>query len=372
MFNFKLSFSSDMDTLYNDFELMKSIYSDSIEVIEDDMASERLIFKITIKEEYDIDDSMAALVKELKFDELFVDCNHIGLPWRVTFTYAKGDIFIECFIFWLKKQPDYFNNFNLNDNFYQESIFFSMMDLFRQNLPIPDKNVILNWLQEMKEKAVITHLDIYSLYDKSNISLNKEHDLLEQFENNLTDKDCDEEEAGLDVLKSRSAKILEKNLKKQQQKTETVKDNENTKTELYTKFFDEGGVVGEIISDRGSTFQAHGIRITNQDDVKKYLDYLRSNNKIFKATHNIYAYRISDTGSNNNKNGVTEGFDDDGEDGAGIRLLGILQKLKVVNTFIVVSRWFGGTLLGNDRYKHINDTAKNLILKNKSKFDFND
>lgn len=30
---------------------------------------------------------------------------------------------------------------------------------------------------------------------------------------------------------------------------------------------------------------------------------------------------------------------------------------------VVVSRWFGGTLLGSDRFKHINTAGRNAIVK---------
>lgn len=137
-----------------------------------------------------------------------------------------------------------------------------------------------------------------------------------------------------------------------------------------------GGIQGEVISDRGSSFQAHCIKLTNQNDIKTYLSYLKSNNKIQKAAHNIVAYRIQNkTKSFKNSSleeNVIEGFDDDGEDGAGIRLLGFIQKMKLINILVVVSRWFGGTLLGNDRFKHINDCLKLTINAKKSSFEFTD
>ena len=40
-----------------------------------------------------------------------------------------------------------------------------------------------------------------------------------------------------------------------------------------------------------------------------------------------------------------------GEHGAGSRLLHLLQITDIVNVMVVVSRWFGGILLGPDRFK---------------------
>lgn len=37
--------------------------------------------------------------------------------------------------------------------------------------------------------------------------------------------------------------------------------------------------------------------------------------------------------------------------------------MDVWNIVVVVSRWFGGTLLGSDRFKHINTAGRNAIVK---------
>ena len=55
--------------------------------------------------------------------------------------------------------------------------------------------------------------------------------------------------------------------------------------------------------------------------------------------------------------------DDDGEDAAGGRLLHLLEMKKANNVCVVVTRWYGGTLLGPDRFKHISNCAR-LVLEN--------
>ena len=35
--------------------------------------------------------------------------------------------------------------------------------------------------------------------------------------------------------------------------------------------------------------------------------------------------------------------------------------MDVNNTLVVVTRWYGGTHLGGDRWKHINNSARNAI-----------
>jgi putative IMPACT (imprinted ancient) family translation regulator len=55
--------------------------------------------------------------------------------------------------------------------------------------------------------------------------------------------------------------------------------------------------------------------------------------------------------------------DDDGETAAGSRLAHLLEILELENVLIVVSRWYGGTLLGPDRFKLINQAARDALEK---------
>ncbi|KAG9340119.1 hypothetical protein JZ751_022045 [Albula glossodonta] len=90
------------------------------------------------------------------------------------------------------------------------------------------------------------------------------------------------------------------------------------------------------------------------------LDKLYENKKIASATHNIYAYRIYCE----DKQTFLQDCEDDGETAAGGRLLHLLQILDVRNVMVVVSRWYGGILLGPDRFKHINNCARNILVEN--------
>jgi putative IMPACT (imprinted ancient) family translation regulator len=39
----------------------------------------------------------------------------------------------------------------------------------------------------------------------------------------------------------------------------------------------------------------------------------------------------------------------------------LLEILEVENVLVVVSRWYGGVLLGADRFKHINQAARDAL-----------
>ncbi|KAM5158138.1 protein IMPACT [Mantella aurantiaca] len=118
-------------------------------------------------------------------------------------------------------------------------------------------------------------------------------------------------------------------------------------------------VHGEPISDRRSTFQAHLAPVTSPAQVKQVLNNLYENKKIASATHNIYSYRIYSKKTNS----FIQDCEDDGETAAGKRLLHLMQILDVKDVMVVVSRWYGGILLGPDRFKHINNCARNILVE---------
>uniref|UniRef100_A0AAR2KGE0 RWD domain-containing protein n=1 Tax=Pygocentrus nattereri TaxID=42514 RepID=A0AAR2KGE0_PYGNA len=116
---------------------------------------------------------------------------------------------------------------------------------------------------------------------------------------------------------------------------------------------------GEAVTDRRSTFQSHLAPVVTPKQVQRVIDKLYENKKIASATHNIYAYRIYCE----DKNTFLQDCEDDGETAAGGRLLHLLQILDVRNVLVVVSRWYGGILLGPDRFKHINNCARNILVQ---------
>ena len=112
---------------------------------------------------------------------------------------------------------------------------------------------------------------------------------------------------------------------------------------------------GQPFVDRKSVFQAHLAKIHSVDEVNQVKETLLLNKKVASATHNISAYRISSASS------IIQDCDDDGETAAGSRLLHLLVILDVKDVLVVVSRWFGGIQLGPDRFKHINNVARDIL-----------
>jgi len=112
-----------------------------------------------------------------------------------------------------------------------------------------------------------------------------------------------------------------------------------------------------VIIDRGSKYSVSGGKVLNREEIKAFLTKLKTPKKYAKATHHSWAARLSRDGK------IWETKQDDGETGAGAVILRIMQKQNYVNSIVVVTRWFGGTHLGTDRYKHVQDATKLILEK---------
>ncbi|KAL4457691.1 hypothetical protein ABPG75_012556 [Micractinium tetrahymenae] len=116
-------------------------------------------------------------------------------------------------------------------------------------------------------------------------------------------------------------------------------------------------VHGEPFTEKRSTFQAHLAPASSMQHVEALMELLLQNNKIRAATHNIMAFRIEQA----ERGTFLQDYDDDGETAAGGRLLHLLQMVDARNVCVVVSRWYGGILLGPARFTHINNAAREVL-----------
>ncbi|CAH8479499.1 unnamed protein product [Dicrocoelium dendriticum] len=118
---------------------------------------------------------------------------------------------------------------------------------------------------------------------------------------------------------------------------------------------------GETIVDRKSVFQAHCCRVQSVEDVSRFISAVLNDRKVAAATHNILAWRFITKSSMSSSDVVLADCDDDGETHAGSRLLHLLTISCAENVAVMVSRWYGGIQLGPDRFKHINNVARQLL-----------
>ena len=94
------------------------------------------------------------------------------------------------------------------------------------------------------------------------------------------------------------------------------------------------------IVEKKSKFIANLFYIESMKEAEEIISKCKK--KYFDARHNCIAYRVIDNGS------LIEKSSDDGEPSgtAGQPMLNILQKNNLVNVLVIVTRYFGGILLG--------------------------
>lgn len=171
--------------------------------------------------------------------------------------------------------------------------------------------------------------------------------------------------------------------------------------------------VAEPVEDRKSIFQGRAIQIGCRQEALDLIEYLKTTDKkIKKATHNITGWRVlvpvkraTESNSNDlskreekqNKHSkkkhqskgkqphqsseiisnndlvshgkdligkgfqVDQEFNNDGEPPGGERILQLLQLMEITNVLVIVTRWYGGTKLGPDRFKHISTCAQRAL-----------
>lgn len=112
-----------------------------------------------------------------------------------------------------------------------------------------------------------------------------------------------------------------------------------------------------VIVDRGSKYSVTAGLVRSNQEVKDFIKKLKKDKDYRNASHNSYAARFVENGK------VIDKKNDDGEEGAGMIILRELQKSNMVNFIVVVTRWFGGTLLYGDRFKHIQDAARLVMTE---------
>lgn len=115
--------------------------------------------------------------------------------------------------------------------------------------------------------------------------------------------------------------------------------------------------LAEIV-EKKSKFIANVFYVESVEEAEEKLNQLRK--KYFDARHNCFAYSIY------TQNGKIEKFSDDGEPSgtAGTPMLSILQNQNLSNVLVVVTRYFGGILLGTGGLVRAYSEATKKALNN--------
>lgn len=105
----------------------------------------------------------------------------------------------------------------------------------------------------------------------------------------------------------------------------------------YTKTVYVGGE-GEIV-EKKSRFIAHVQKVSTEEEAIAFINQMKKT--YYDARHNCYAYLIG-------RKGEIQKFSDDGEPSgtAGRPMLSVLEQEGIYDVAVVVTRYFGGVLLG--------------------------
>ena len=123
---------------------------------------------------------------------------------------------------------------------------------------------------------------------------------------------------------------------KDKKKKDAVSSEETQSApELYTTVEREG--VAEF-EEKKSVFIGHCIRVTSEEEAAAYVKQLKK--QYADARHNVWAYLL--------RGGIVARYSDDGEPQgtAGVPVLDVLRKSGAEDVCMVVTRYFGGILLG--------------------------
>lgn len=115
------------------------------------------------------------------------------------------------------------------------------------------------------------------------------------------------------------------------------------------------------VSLKQSTFVARAIAITDPSQRPRLLKSLfDAQPGLRSASHNVWAYRIrpSEKGTSNHPR---EASHDDGESGAGDLLLRILRETNTMDALVVMTRWYGGVMLGPDRWRLMRNVVTSAL-----------
>ncbi len=112
--------------------------------------------------------------------------------------------------------------------------------------------------------------------------------------------------------------------------------------------------IAHVVTDRGSKYAVSGAPARSKADALALIKSLKRNKRFAKATHNTWALLSSDGGPIKN---------DDGESGAGIVILRMLERADLHDHLIVVTRWYGGTHLGGDRFRRVQDCVSAYLAQ---------
>lgn len=128
-------------------------------------------------------------------------------------------------------------------------------------------------------------------------------------------------------------------------------------SDVETKYYITLGKSGEAeFEEKKSLFIGYARPVKSEEEANAFIKEIKEKHR--DATHNVYGYVM--------KGGILCRYSDDGEPQgtAGKPVLDVIRKSGVDDTAVVVTRYFGGTLLGTGGLVHAYSLAAKLAIEN--------
>lgn len=121
------------------------------------------------------------------------------------------------------------------------------------------------------------------------------------------------------------------------------------------------------IVDLDSVFIAHAASVSSAAQAEVFRRHVREQHANDEAGHEMMGWRCLIPKAGKDGSGsemdwmLKSGQDDDGEKWSGEKIVKVMESESKVDVCVVVSRWFGGTLLGPRRFKHIESATRQAL-----------
>ncbi|KAF3026436.1 hypothetical protein E8E14_011752 [Neopestalotiopsis sp. 37M] len=117
------------------------------------------------------------------------------------------------------------------------------------------------------------------------------------------------------------------------------------------------------VTFKESTFIVRATKITQVSERQSSMQALfKAIPNLQTASHNAWAYRVKKPDMFGSFT-IREGSEDDGESGCGAFLLKVMREADTVDTLVVMTRWYGGIMLGPDRWRIMRNCLKEALAE---------
>lgn len=141
-------------------------------------------------------------------------------------------------------------------------------------------------------------------------------------------------------------------------------ESQNTQPETSVGPASRSWSASQPVTLKGSTFIVRATQITEPSQRQSTMQSLFvAMPSLQSATHNAWAYRVRVPTNLFGATTIKEDSFDDGETGCGDFLLKNMRDTNAIDTLVVMTRWYGGIMLGPDRWRIIRNCLKDALAE---------